>query len=86
MPNQPSLVTIEQPARPLAARHRLARKDDLVADQRQQARRARHVQRAAPVAGDEAAVHLGELHQAERFEQVDWNGRYSPNGTRWTLS
>jgi hypothetical protein len=40
-----------------------------------------HRHGAAPLAGDEAARQLGELHQAELLEKI-WNGRYSPNGTR----
>src|SRR5262245_65572063 len=61
---------IVEPARPLAARNRVAGKDDLVADQRQEVGRSRNALIAAPIAGDEAAVHLGELQETEPLEQA----------------
>src|SRR3954471_19734111 len=56
---EPAVIgEVEHPAGALAARNRLTRKDDLVADQRQEAWRARHAHGAAPVARDKAAAHL----------------------------
>ena len=62
---EPAVVgEIEQPARPFVVRYGFAGKDDLVAEERQHPRRAGHRHGAAPLAGDEAARQLGELHQA----------------------
>ena len=55
---EPAVIgQIDQPARPLAARHRCAGEDRFVADQRQHLRRARHVHGAPAVAGDKSADH-----------------------------
>src|SRR5262245_23556893 len=53
-----------------AARNRVARENDLVADQRQEVRGPRRCLVAATIAGDEPTPYLGELHQTESLEQV----------------
>src|SRR5258708_11016603 len=59
---EPAVICdIDDPARALAARHHVARKNDLVADQRQRNRRAWYSDRPAPIAGKETAALLGEL-------------------------
>src|SRR5262249_4615405 len=68
---EPAVVgDVDEPARTLAARYRLTGKDDLVADQRQDARSARYVQRAPSLARNEAADHLGQLAQAQMLEPI----------------
>src|SRR5262249_57894251 len=58
------------PPGPAAARNRVSRENDLVADQRQEIRGPRRCLVAATVAGDEPASYLCELHQTELLEQV----------------
>ena len=60
---------IDEPAGSLTFRHCFVREDRLIADQRNHARRARHVHSAMTIAGDEAADNFGELHQADALQQ-----------------
>ena len=67
---EPAVVgEIEHPAGPVVARHRLAREDHLITDQRQHARRPRHVVAAAAIAREITAGYLGQLLQADALEQ-----------------
>ena len=59
-----------KPSLLVAARNRVAGKNDLVTDQRQEIRRSRRGLIAATVAGDESAAHLGELDETEPLEQI----------------
>src|SRR5262249_33497567 len=58
------------PPRLVAARSRVSRKNDRVADQRQEIRGPRRYLIAATVAGDDPSPYLGELHETEPLEQV----------------
>src|SRR4029077_17439870 len=59
-----------EPAGPFAVGHRIAWKNDLVADQRQKIWSARYGLIVAVVARGEAAAHLGELVQNKRVQQI----------------
>ena len=67
--SEPAVIgDVDDPAGPLAARHNITRKNDLVADQRQRNRRAWYSDRPAPIAGKETAALLGELLKTEMRE------------------
>src|SRR6202035_5573945 len=69
--SEPAVIgDIDNPSGPLAARHRVAGKNDLVADQRQCNRRAWNSDRPAPIAGKKAAALLGELLKTETREDL----------------
>ena len=69
---EPSVIgDIEHPSRTLAVRHRLARENDLVANERQEIWRPGRRDLAALVAGDEAALHLCELQKSETLERPE---------------
>src|ERR1700726_862038 len=64
--SEPAIIgDVDDPAGPLAARHDVARKNDLVADQLQRNRGAWNRDRPAPIAGKETAGLLGERLKAE---------------------
>src|ERR1700730_10674048 len=58
------------PPRSLGARHRIAWKDDLVAHQRQEVRRARDALIWTSIAGNEPAPELRELPQSQTFQNA----------------
>src|SRR5439155_8646537 len=68
---EPAVIgEIDEPARPLARRHRLAGQHDLVADKRQEGGRAGHGDWLARGARNMTAAHFRELHQPEAFEKI----------------
>src|ERR1700737_3867745 len=68
---EPAVIgDIDDPTRPLAALHDIARKNDLVADQRQRNRRAWYGDRPAPLSGNESAALLGELLKTQAPEHA----------------
>ena len=87
-PNQASLVTFRIRLGPRAVGQHRAREDRLVADRRRDRRQAGDGEGPRAVARLEAARDVDELAQADRRGSARRGapGRYSPKGTRWTLS
>ncbi len=68
---EPAVVGhVDDPAWPFARRHDFARENDLITDQRQRNRRARNGDKPVAVAGEKSTALLGQLLQAEPFENV----------------
>src|SRR6266700_2477721 len=67
---EPTVIgEIEHPARSLARRNRLIRKNDFVADQWNHIGGARHREHAAAITRDEPSAHIGDLPEPELLEE-----------------
>src|SRR3954451_13399846 len=68
---EPAVIgEVHQPARALAREHRFTRKYDLVADKRQERRRAGGRDRLTLRTWNISTAHLGQLHQPEALEKI----------------